>query len=86
MSSLLELACGWGSIVDPDGDSKMGTERRIREGDWQRGGGGGSGIGPRDEVEGARAMGGGLGGVMIETRVATSGISARGSVWVETEM
>ena len=51
MSSLLELAHGRGSIVDPDGHSKMGTETRIGEGDWQCGGGG-DGIGPRDEVGG----------------------------------
>ena len=50
MSSLLELACGRGSIVDPNRDSKMDTEARRREGDWQRGGGGGGvRMGPRDE-------------------------------------
>ena len=52
MSSLLELACGRVGVVNPDGDSKMGAEVRIREGDWQRGVGGGVGIGPRDEVGG----------------------------------
>ena len=84
MSSLLELACGRGSVVDPDKDSKIDTEARRREGDWQRGGGGVR-MGPRDERGGGQAMGGELGGVMIETRVGTSGISARGSVWMETE-
>ena len=73
MSSLLELACGRGSIVDPDGDSKMDTEARRREGDWQHGGGGGGGgggvrMGPRDEGGDGQAMGGELRGVMIETR------------------
>ena len=42
----------------------------MREGGWQRGGVG-VGIGPRDEVGGGRAMGGGLGGVMMKTGVAT---------------
>ena len=84
MSSLLKLARGRASVVNPDGDSKMGTETRIRGGDWQRGGGG-IGIGPRDEVGGGRAIGGGLGGVTMKTGVATSGISTRGSVWMETE-
>ena len=51
MSSLLELACGWVSVVNPDGDSKTGTETRVREGGWQHGGVG-VGIGPRDEVGG----------------------------------
>ena len=63
----------------------MGAETRIREGDWQCGGGGGVGIGPRDEVGGGRGMGGGLRGMMMKTAVATSGISTRGSVWMETE-
>ena len=85
MSSLLELACGWVNVVDPDRDSKMGAETRIMEGDWQHGGGGGVGIGPRDEVGGGRAICGGLGGVMMKTGVATLGISTRGSVWMETE-
>ena len=85
MSSLLELACGWGSIVDPNRDSKMDTEARRREVDWQHGGGGGVRMGPRDEGGGGQAMGGELRGVMIEMRVATSGISARCSVWMETE-
>ena len=66
------------------------TEARRREGDWQCGGGGGGGggvrMGPRDEGGGGRAMGGELGGVMIKMRVATSGISARCSVWMETEV
>ena len=77
------MACGQGSIVDPDRDSKMDTEARRREGDWQCGGG--VRMGPRDEGGGGRAMGGELRGVMIETRVATSGISAMCSVWMETE-
>ena len=51
MSSLLELACGQGSIVESDGDSKMGIETRMRGEGWQHGGGG-DGIGPRDEVGG----------------------------------
>ena len=52
MSSLLKLARGRVSVVNPDGDSKIGTETRIRGGDWQRGGGGSVGMGPRDEVGG----------------------------------
>ena len=72
------------SVVDPDEDSKIGTETRMRGEGWQHGGGG-DGIGPRDEVGGGRAMGGGLRGVMIKMGVATSGISTRGSVWMEIE-
>ena len=86
MSSLLELARGRVGVVNPDGDSKIGTETRIREGDWQCGGGGSVGIGPRDEVGGGRAIGGGLGGVTMKAGVATLGISTGGSVWMETEV
>ena len=32
MFSLLELARGRVSVVNPDGDSKTGTETRVREG------------------------------------------------------
>ena len=84
MSSLLKLARGRASVVNPDGDSEMGTETWVREGGWQRGGGG-VGIGPRDEVGGGRAIGGGLRGVTMKTGVTTLGISTRGSVWMETE-
>ena len=59
MSSLLELACHQVSVVDPKKDSEIGTETRMREGGWQHGGVG-VGIGPRDEVGGGQAMGGGL--------------------------
>ena len=41
MSSLLELARGRVSVVNPNGDSKTGTGTRMGEGDWQRGSGGG---------------------------------------------
>ena len=85
MSSLLELACGRVGVINPDRDSKIGTETRIRGGDWQRGGGG-IGIGPRDEVGGGRAISGGLGGVTTKTGVTTLGILTRGSVWMETEV
>jgi len=70
-------------VVDPDGDSEMGTETRMGGGDWQRGGGG-SGIWTRDEV-GRQSRGGGLGGVMMRVGTTTSEISAEGSVWVETD-
>ena len=53
MSSLLELACCWVSVVDPNGDSEIGTETRMREGGWQHGG---VGIGPRDGVGGVRGQ------------------------------
>ena len=39
-NSLLELAHGWGSIVDPNVNSKMGIETRMRGEGWQHGGGG----------------------------------------------
>ena len=37
MSSLLKLARGRASVVNPNGDSEMGTETWVREGGWQRG-------------------------------------------------
>ena len=85
MSSWLELACGRERSVDPDVDSKMGAETRMRRGDWQRGGGGGGDIWPRDEV--------GVGGgwttsgedVWVEMGIVILKFSVRGSVWMETE-
>ena len=82
MSSLLELACGRESVVDPDGDSGMSIETEVGRENWQRGGGGG--ICPRDEV-GRKSRGGGLGGVMMRIGMTTSEILARDSVWVETD-
>ena len=83
MSSLLKLACCREGVVDPDGDSEMGTETVMR-GDVGSSGGGGRG--PRDEIGGGdRATGGGLEGVRMRMGTTTSELSARGSVWVETE-
>ena len=73
MSSLLKLAHGREGVVNPNGDSKMGAETRMRGGDWQHGGGG-DGRGPRDKVGmgGDQVTGGGLGGVTVKTGVTTS--------------
>ena len=86
MSSLLKLACCREGVVDPNGDSKMGAETKMRGGDWQHSGGGRRG--PSDGIGGGdRATGGGLEGVpvRVRTRMTTSERSARGSVWTETD-
>ena len=56
MFSLSEWACGRENVVDPDGDSEMGTETRMSGRVWQRGDGGVS-IGPREEVGGGEGVG-----------------------------
>jgi hypothetical protein len=86
VSSLLKLACGQEGVVNPDGDSEMGTETGEREAVGSSICGG-INRGPRYEVvEGDRATGGGLGGVRVRMGTTTSEVSARGSVWTETKV
>jgi hypothetical protein len=81
MFSLSELACGRENVVDPDGDSEMGTETRM-SGMVGSSGDKGVGIGPREEV----GEGGDVDGALVKAGVAISMISVNGSVWVETEV
>lgn len=50
MASLLELACGRESDVDPDTDSEMGGETQMRGMVGSGGGGDDDDVGPRDDV------------------------------------
>jgi hypothetical protein len=51
VTSLSELVCGREGVIDPDGDSEMGTEIRM-EGHVGSSDGGGGWRGPRDKIGG----------------------------------
>ena len=75
------LACGRDDVVDPDGNSEVGAETRM-VGMIGRIDDGGGNIGARTEVGGGDRVT----GREVDTGVAISTISVRGSVWVETDM
>jgi hypothetical protein len=77
VSSLLELACGWESVDDPNGGSETGTETTMR-GEVGSSDGRGVSIGPRDDTGGGdRGTGG---DISMEMGVVILAVSVRGSV------